>query len=193
MKTTSQRFEELTRVSVADAIHVEPWLMDLFESLKIPDYHLSRVASLNEWETRAYEQCEILILARKLKHDDVTKSAAKNIGSIVTEEISKGNYKAPRIISEGLINLQNKKSFKSKSGRKSSGDSMRILIAFYFLKSAGIDQPSQAEVAKQLAEFGVSVTPDRLSKIFDELGLKSMSSDARMAASHAGKRKRRKS
>lgn len=195
MKWTSENYKELAKAKACSVMNVESWFLDFIASLNIPDHHLSNVAHLNEWETRACEQCELLILAKRIKrskadkseaadmfesiNNDVIASAAKCIGLIVAEQLLKNNYKAPRIITEGLLNLQNNKPFKVKSGRKSSGESALVLHAFYWLKSSGVDRPSQSEVAASLSKNGVIMKADRLSKIFDALKLTPLSSDAR--------------
>jgi hypothetical protein len=195
MKWTAEHFVEVAKAKACSVMSVEPWFLDFIASLNIPDHHQSNAAHLNEWETRAFEQCELLILAKKLKRvkaekndeadifailiNDVEVKAAECIGLIVAGELLKNNYKAPRIITEGLLNLQNNKPFKVKSGRKSSGEWALVLHAFYYLKSSGVDRPSQSEVAARLSKNGVIIKADRLSKIFDALKLTPLSSDAR--------------
>jgi hypothetical protein len=192
VKTASERFLEATQVSTEKAIGVDASLLDFMESLNIPAGVLEQRMGMEGWGLEAFQQCEMLVLARKLNHKVVIEYVSKTIGTILAAELARGNYSAPRIVSEGLLNLQNHKPFKIQSGRKSSGDHLLVLMALHYLKTSGVEKPSQSEVANLLAESGKIIKRPHLSKIFDELGLKAHSSKASEAASAAGKRKRGK-
>jgi hypothetical protein len=190
--TPSQRFEKHTGLSVTAVTGMSPQQMDFEMSLEIPEHHRAIIDGLDKVEFEAAQICHALVISRKTKDHELTQVIASEIGELVARELAKGNFKMPRIISEGLLNLQNGKPFKVKRGPKSSNDYPLVLITFYLLKKEGITQPSQSEVAERLRVHGCEITAPQLSKAFGDLELKQLSSDAREAASTAGKRKRGK-
>ena len=201
--TPTQQFEENTGASFEAVTGVPPRFVDFDISLNIPDDHRALLEGLTPLEFEAAVLCHVFIVARKLKNEvaqqaarelnnEVAQQTAKMIGDLMAGELAKGNFKLPRIISEGLTNLQNGKPFKGKRGRKPSNVKYFVLLAFYQLKKTGISQPSQSEVVAYLAGLGQVINPDHVSKIFEDLGLRAISSDGREATSQAGKRKRGK-
>lgn len=175
----------------------------LLAYLDIPAEQHAAEANLEMWEWEIYMACCHLIALKKVmvRGDESKRSKLKTsykdsiqrVCTIIGHQILKGNFDAPRLVSEGLKNFEMGKSFRLRAGRKRSSDHEIVLTFFHAIKAhTKCEAPSQSEVAKQLARLGVTMKADRLSKIFDELGLKSLASDAREAQSDAGKRKRRK-
>jgi len=185
-------FEATTGISLGAVTAIPPQTIEFLLSLKIPDRLWGKMGALNEWESDAATMCTAFIVSKRIQDNEMAEVLARKIGNLLAEELLKGNFKAPRIVSEGLLNIQNKKPFKSRAGRKPSSDKLLVITCFYYLKSTGIGQPSQREVSEYLTRQGHSIKPDHLSKMFDELDLRSLSSDARMATSDAGRRKRQK-
>ena len=79
-----------------------------------------------------------------------------------------------------------------KKTRQPSRDLLIVLEEYYMQKAAGIIDPSQSEVRAGLAEDGIHLSRQRISKLFDELGLNSEKAKASSSQSPAGKRKRSK-
>lgn len=194
-KTERQQFKELTGRDADEVFGLNTDAANILERLKIP-LRLHRIfagySDLEEWEIRAHQECLMFIHARRAKIQNIEKIAAESIGAIISEQLLKGNFSALRIVSEGLLNLQEKKPFKAHAGRKSALDEPRVVTAFYALKAQGIASPSQAEVQRHLAEFDVKIASSKVSKIFDNLGLKSESSDSRDSRTESWKRRRKK-
>jgi hypothetical protein len=166
--------------------------VDHISSLDIPQRQKALADGLTPWELLASSLCIALLSARLSGDQDGTEKAVNAIGVLVSEALLKGEYCKLRIISQGLVNLQNDKGFIAKRGRRKSNDYALVLIAFFELQKEGITQPSQTEVAERLRLHGCDIPSEQLSKAFGKLELKQLSSDAREAASLAGKRKRGK-
>ncbi len=144
-----------------------------------------------EWELEIRMYCRILISLPKneLDHQEEEREwAAHWIGVLIAKQLVAQNYAAPRIVSEGLLNLKSNKPFILHSGKEPSRLRLLVLWAFNILQfNRRIKRPSQRDVHDFLLEHGLDLSADRLSKLFDALGLKSLSSDAR--GTRSGKRK----
>lgn len=146
---------------------------------------------LKGWEWAVEYWGDILIAAKSLKLHQLAELAAAEIGFIISARLLKGDFGAPRIVSEGLLNRQAGKPFMPRTGRKQSGDLDDVLWAFLELEGGG-DRPSQSEVMNHLKAQGKPIGRDRVSKAFKEYKLADRASDARDNLSDAGKRRRRK-
>lgn len=134
------------------------------------------------------------------------KELASFIGDFVTEQLlvkhvpKNGkkrlwakNFKAIRMIVDGLQNLTQNKPFKRRSGkpfspiRQAVFDELTALIEWDKIK------PSLKELRDSLkTKRGIEITAPRLSKIVHELGMVGELSDSRRADSESGKRRRGK-
>lgn len=141
-------------------------------------------AGLKEWEREAFVACGSFTQAKSNRLPEAMIMYAEIIGSIVTRELLKGNFAAPRIISEGLTNLRDGKPFIPEKYHEPSADKLRVFLAFIFLREHGNPSPSPKEVMARLAEFGHIVSPSNVSKIINSLGLSALVGDGRKQRKH---------
>ncbi len=180
----AQSREEATGMSAED--------LEYYTSLNIPDHHGAILEGLEPWEYEFSKLCKYFIWLRRMQDRATETKAAHHIGEHLAKELLRGNFKAPRILADGLASLQSGGPFRKKT-RPPSHDLWDVLEAYYWLKKEGFTNPSQSEVGVILEARGVPLTRQRLSKLFDELGLKSEKAKASSAESPAGKRKRKNS
>lgn len=149
----------------------------------------AKAERLAEWELEIRLYCKHLIWPPKnAPNQEEREWAAHWIGVLIAKQLVAQNYAAPRIVSEALINLKSNKPFKIYSGKEPSRLRLIVLWAFNILQySRRIKRPSQRDVHDFLLEHGLDLSADRLSKLFDSLELKSLSTDAR--GTRSGKRK----
>ena len=142
------------------------------------------------WEVELEQSCLCFLYFRNpvcKGAKDTSDDAAGEIGELIAKQLVAGNFEAPRILSEGLMNLQANKPFKNHPGRSPSGVSKIVLFAFAFLRGE-ITQVSPSDVRNYLAEHGLKLSAARLSKIFAGLGLKAQLGDARTASKRKGRK-----
>lgn len=179
MKTSREQLEELLgkKVSLAPTP-----IADACDELNIPEALINRMLGLDALEATMVRLTMALIIAKELNHQGLVKRLSEEIGALVAEQLAKGNYDAPRAISEGLMRLQEGKEFKkTKQRRLSIRDQMLVLMAYHLLQKIGCKNPPQADVLAALEIMGAPMRKDRVSKIFDALGLKNVARDARLA------------
>lgn len=128
-------------------------------------------AGLKEWEREAFVACGSFTHAKSNRLPEAMIMYAEIIGSIVTRELLKGNFAAPRVISEGLTNLRDGKPFIPEKYSEPSLDKRQVYVAFIMLRESGNPSPSQAEVRRHLAENGYAISSSNVSKIIKSLGL----------------------
>jgi hypothetical protein len=147
---------------------------------------------LSAVELDAKERCETYLCC--VPGDEFIESQAASIGRFITEQLTARNYRAARMIIDGLLNLRDKRPFKATAGRQLSKTRWAVMEAYRQLEQNGrVERPSRIEVRDWLKKWmNIRISADRLSKLFDELGLKQQASDARVNTSEAGKRRRRK-
>ncbi|MBK8041155.1 MAG: hypothetical protein IPK22_29070 [Verrucomicrobiaceae bacterium] len=191
MKSFLQRFEEgLGRLPkpVFDALGEGPF--EVIEALNVPEHLVRRLVQVK------YDGPEALavqlVAVKTLKDASLIKSVADRIGEFISEQLVKGKYDSLRIMSEGLLRLHSGGDFRGKGGPPKSFDDAFVLMMFFLLIEMGIDSPSQSEVRMALNSVKNPIRKARVSKIFDELGLKELAGDSRSANSEPGKRRRRK-
>jgi hypothetical protein len=183
MSMKAQTKEEATGMSAEDHAY--------WESLNIPDHHGAILEGLKPWEYEFSKLCQYLIWTRRMQNRPAETKAAYDIGEHLAKELLRGNFSAPRILAKGLASLQSGGPFRKKT-RPPSPDLLNVLEAYYWLKREGFTNPSQSEVGVILEARGNPLSRQRLSKLFDELGLKSDKAKASSSQSPAGKRKRSK-
>jgi hypothetical protein len=167
------------------------WVGDLEWPANEPDTDwesFDKASKLKEWERVARNWSELLLAAQSLKLPCTAMVAAKMIGEIVAFRLEVRDFSAPRLVSEGLLNIKHGKPFKT--GSKPSEFLTQVSAAYFTFIGNGIFEPSQAEVRAYLGGLGIPASASRISKAFDTLRLKSRAGDARRAQSGAGKRRR---
>jgi hypothetical protein len=179
----AQTKEEATGMSAEEHAH--------WESLNIPDNHGAIFEGLEPWEYEFSKLCKYFIWARRMQDRATEIKAAHHIGEHLAKELLRANFKAPRILAEGLASLQSGGPFRKKT-RPPSRDLLIVSEEYHMQKAQGIVEPSQSEVRAGLAEDGIHLSRQRLSRLFDELGLNSEKAKASSSQSPAGKRKRSK-
>jgi hypothetical protein len=179
----AQTKEEATGMSAEEYAH--------WKSLNIPDHHGAILEGLESWEYEFSKLCQYFIWARRMQDRAMETKAAHDIGEHLAKELLRPNFSAPSILAEGFARLQSGEPFRKKT-RSPSPDLLNVLEAYYWLKREGFTNPSQSEVGVILEAGGNPLSRQRLSKLFDELGLKSEKGKASSAESPAGKRKRSK-
>lgn len=168
------------KVLLLEKIGAEVWLYDFIEDLNIPSQVWNALNGVNEWEAEAATNCKALMYGLKNKHFALASQAAKSLGAQITVQLLKGNIEAPSIVSKGLKNCKIGKPFRPQAGRQpSTGEAIRVVITFYYLKLIGIDKPTQTQVRKELSKHKIS--SGTISKIFSKIGLKTMAGDGRNA------------
>jgi hypothetical protein len=195
--------DELMKLAL-ETTRIPQGYYDFADSIALPTDGESSFTAMTKWEQDAEKQCSILLMCNQIAasfdgkeseearaiNDLARRTAADAIGAIVAEQMLKGFYHVPGVITEGMDYLQQGKGFKPSAGRQKSTAGLLVLHAFYFLQSEGISAPSQTEVRKLLKDSGHSMSKERISRFYDDYGLKWKGSDARGARSEAGKRKR---
>ena len=151
---------------------------------------------MEEWEREIEVYCSIFLSISKSspwEHEQEHREwAAGWIGDLISKQLIAGNYSAPRIVSEALLNLNSKGQFKRQSGKKRSRLHFIVYWAFCILEfSRGLKMPAQFEIRSFLLEHGLDIDRVRLSKIIESIGLKSECGNANDPDSPAYSRRRR--
>lgn len=133
-----------------------------------------------------------IILNKSAKLSPERRIAATAIGTILIEELHRGNNKAAEVLAKGLSNLRLERSFWLKPGKPNEGADVYVAFAYLKLRSQGIDNPSQVEVWDYLKSEDITIDRSEVHDAFKTLGLTDASSDAREALSPAGRRRRKK-
>jgi hypothetical protein len=179
MKSKRERLEELTGKKL-------PWasspIFEAFEYLNVPEEVLQRMLGISPHKAILIRKVSAFIIAKELDHEDLIKKTAVGIGAHVTSQILKGNYDAPRAVSEALLQMQSGGTLEANTGRKASlRERILIVMAYYLIEKTGCKRPSQADVRAALVMMECPMRRDRVSKIFEELGLRKVANDARLA------------
>jgi hypothetical protein len=187
MKRPSEQLEELLGRKLPEGF-ITPFGKAI-EMLDVPEEMINRMLGLNALEAKMADATMAFILAKELNHPRLIKHFSDEIGALIAEQLVKGNYDAPRAISEGLTLFQEGKEFKkAKRRRLSIVDQNRVLVIYYALEKAGWKSPSQSDVIYTLNEIGHPMGKGRVSKIFDALGLRKVAKDDRLAANRGPKK-----
>lgn len=133
-----------------------------------------------------------IILNKSTKLSQERRIAATAIGTILIEELHRGNDKTAEVLAKGLSNLRLERSFWLKPGPPNGGAYLYVAFAYSKLRSQGIDNPSQVEVLEYLEREDIPIDRSEVNDAFQTLGLTDASSDAREALSPAGRRRRKK-
>jgi hypothetical protein len=180
MKSKKERIEELLGKELPKEFILP--IGEAMEQLNVPDEFINRMLGLNALEAKMAGLTMALLMSKELNQPEMTKRLSEEIGALVAEQLAKGNYDAPRAISEGLTLLQQGKEFKkTKQRRRSIKDQTLVLVAYYLLEKVGFRNPSQTDVLSALDVMGFRMGKERVSRIFDTLKLKKVARDARLA------------
>lgn len=176
---------EAARQSILDSHH--------YFGMPESDYPESVAAaeSIEPWEVEMQMYCRAFLSAYG---DEENRAwAAAWIGDLIAKQLLAGNFSAPRIVSEGLINLRSRSPWRRNAGRALSPIRSLIVLAFCILtyESRG-NAVSQSDVRNFLSNHGLELGRDRISKLFDILKLGEHSGDAREAIFTLAKRRRGK-
>jgi len=176
---------EATRRSILNSDHFCVWPeSEYLESVAAAE-------NIEPWEVEVRMYCNVLLSSQV--DDDGAEWAAAWIGDLIAKQLITGNFAAPRIVSEGLINLRSGNPWKRHAGRALSPIRTLIILAFCILKNESRGNVvSQTDVRNFLVKHGLELSRDRVSKFFDILKLGEHAGDAREALFTLAKRSRRK-
>lgn len=185
MKGITNKQIELARQSILEE--------GLYFGIPEWDYPNSAAAAeqLEVWELTMWRYCEYLISGFGSTGDEALKTwAAGLIGDLIAEQLIAGNFSAPRIVSEGLINIQAGASWRRHAGVSGSPLRHLVLLAFCCLQWDSGGKPvsvSQSDVRNFISKHGLDLSRDCISKYFDKLKLNEHKGDARKASNRKGK------
>jgi hypothetical protein len=145
----------------------------------------------NGWLEKVSHACEMFNF-HKTHLPQYRARSAEEIGKIIAEQLMANNRRILQIVSDGLLRLDEKKSFNPDIKMPDDSWKARLTVAltFFYLRHTGVSNPSQTEVRLKLSQEGHRFSKKTISVYFDELGLNQYASDARKAASDAGRRRR---
>lgn len=172
----------------------ESWLMMATEAERMA------LKKMNALEMRAETLCESYVEGIKVGEEERAlfqervEYDASEIGKFIAEQLVARNFRAVRMIVDGLQNVRDGKPFIAKAGKSLSPLRAEVLAALLVLtRSRKTAKPSISEICAQLKSGnGITVSKDRVSKIITDLKQNHRIGDAREADSDAGKRRRRK-
>lgn len=176
---TSKKFEGLTGHPTT-ILGIDPEHVDMIATLGVPTRTWALIYG-EQWLSRVEMWGKVLLYGRKNHDGNAVRCAAAAIGELIAHRLEQGDFSASRIVSEGLIRLQEGKPFLPKKGRRTSQSRLDVVHAFYILRSIGINEPSQKEVRDFLDGLGIKLAADRISKICDELKFDGLMGDSRTA------------
>ncbi len=173
---------DATHQSIRDSEYCCVW-----PESEYPD-SVAAAENIEPWEVEAQMYCAFF-----LSDEGNEKSNASTIGNLIAKQLIAGNFDAPRIVSEGLINLRSGNPWKRHAGPALSPIRTLIILAFCILKNESRGNVvSQTDVRNFLAEHGLELRKDYVSKLFDILKLGEHAGDAREAVFTLAKRRQRK-
>jgi hypothetical protein len=176
---------EATRRSILDSDYFCVW-----PESEYPE-SVASAENIEPWEVEVKTYCAALFSSHG--DEDRAEWAAAWIGDLIAKQLIAGNFAAPRIVSEGLINLRSGNPWKRHAGRALSPIRTLIILAFCILKNQSRSNVvSQTDVRDFLAKHGLELSRDRVSKFFDILKLGEHAGDAREALFTLAKRRQRK-
>jgi hypothetical protein len=158
---------------------------------------------LDALELDARAQCGLFLQVMNSQYEE---KGASSIGAFITQQlmvrhVSKNgkerlwtkNFKAIRMIVDGLENLIGNRPFKIRSGKPLSPIRQAVWKELTAMNEWDKIKPSLKELRDSLkTKRGIEITAPRLSKIVHELGMVAELSDSRRADSESGKRRRGK-
>jgi hypothetical protein len=160
---------------------------------------------LTKLELDASKRCRLFLEGLDTQQE---KELASFIGDFVTEQLLvrhfsnenqkkrlwAKNFSAIRMIVDGLENLIENKPFKTRSGKPLSPIRQAVFDELTAMNEWDKIKPSLKELRDSLkTKKGVKISKENLSKIVEDLGMRHLLSDGRLAASESGQRRREKS
>lgn len=145
----------------------------------------------NGWLEKVSHACEMFTF-HKTYLPQCRAKCAEEIGKIIAEQLMANNRRILQIVSDGLLRLAEEKPFHPaiKIPDDTWKAKLTIALTFFYMRHTGVSNPSQTEVRLKLSQEGHRFSKKTISVYFDELGLNQYASDARKAASDAGRRRR---
>lgn len=160
-------------------------IMDCMELLNVPPSMIDRVLGISR-QAPLLRRASAFLVASELNHQQLKKHTAAAIGAYVAQQLMKGNHDVLRAMSQALLCVQTG-DIRAYRGKGTIWDRLKVVMAYYAVEKVGCKRPSQADVLAALEMMKLPMRKDRVSKIFDELGLRKVANDARRAVKAADK------